>query len=123
MRGLLQFTLDLFDFEPAVKPVVTPAPVVPSVFKKRQKSKKQELNQAVALVEYAQLATELVVSGETLPAQTLTEVLLPANFRHPRANRDARLADALVAYEFKRGKRRTIGFSVGPDGLVVSAPK
>lgn len=44
-------------------------------------------------------------------------------FRHPRANREIRLMDATVAYEFKRGKRRTIGFSVGPDGLVVSAPR
>jgi predicted metal-dependent hydrolase len=49
--------------------------------------------------------------------------LQPVNFRHPRANRNARLGDAMVAYEFKRGKRRTIGFQVGPDGLVVSAPK
>ncbi len=46
-----------------------------------------------------------------------------AEFHHPRANREARLAGATVAYEFKRGKRRTIGFSVGPDGLVVSAPR
>ena len=44
-------------------------------------------------------------------------------FRHPRANRETRLGDALVAYEFRRGKRRTIGFSVGPLGLVVSAPQ
>ena len=51
------------------------------------------------------------------------EGLAPAVFRHPRANREARLGDAIVAYEFKRGKRRTIGFMVGPDGLVVSAPK
>ena len=51
------------------------------------------------------------------------ESLAPAVFRHPRANREARLGDAIVAYEFKRGKRRTIGFMVGPDGLVVSAPK
>ena len=29
----------------------------------------------------------------------------------------------LVAYAFKRGKRRTIGFSVGAEGLAVSAPK
>ena len=49
--------------------------------------------------------------------------MVPAAFRHPRANREARLCDAVVAYEFKRGKRRTIGFSVGPDGLVVRAPK
>ena len=28
-----------------------------------------------------------------------------------------------MAYALRRGKRRTIGFSVGPDGLTVSAPK
>ncbi|UUZ69559.1 M48 family metallopeptidase [Polaromonas sp. P2-4] len=33
------------------------------------------------------------------------------------------LGGIVVAYEFKRGKRRTIGFSVGADGLAVSAPK
>lgn len=44
-------------------------------------------------------------------------------FRHPRASRELRLGEAVVAYEFKRGKRRTIGFAVGPDGLVVSAPR
>jgi predicted metal-dependent hydrolase len=33
------------------------------------------------------------------------------------------LGSALVAYEFKRGKRRTIGFAVGLNGLVVSAPR
>jgi predicted metal-dependent hydrolase len=57
------------------------------------------------------------------PAQSLDAALPPAAFRHPRANREARLCEAVVAYEFKRGKRRTIGFSVGPDGLVVRAPK
>jgi predicted metal-dependent hydrolase len=44
-------------------------------------------------------------------------------FRHPRASRETRLCEVVVAYEFKRGKRRTIGFVVGPDGLVVNAPK
>lgn len=47
----------------------------------------------------------------------------PAFFRHPRANREARLGNAVVGYEFKRAKRRTIGFVVGPDGLEVRAPK
>ena len=59
-------------------------------------------------------------------AQPLQQAALSTStvvFRHPRANREARLGHALVAYEFKRGKRRTIGFSVGADGLVVSAPK
>ena len=50
-------------------------------------------------------------------------MLTPAAFRHPRANRETHLCNAVVAYEFKRGKRRTIGFVVGPDGLVVRAPK
>jgi predicted metal-dependent hydrolase len=43
--------------------------------------------------------------------------------RHPRANREALLHGQLVAYEFRRARRRTIGFSVAPEGLVVSAPR
>jgi predicted metal-dependent hydrolase len=44
-------------------------------------------------------------------------------FCHPHASREVRLGHALVAYEFKRGQRRSIGFSVGPHGLAVRAPK
>jgi len=47
----------------------------------------------------------------------------PDAFSHPRANRRIALAGACVAYEFKRGKRRTIGFAVGPEGLTVNAPR
>ncbi len=57
------------------------------------------------------------------PDVPMASVMPPARFRHPRANRESRLCNALVGYEFKRGQRRTIGFQVGPDGLVVSAPK
>jgi predicted metal-dependent hydrolase len=57
------------------------------------------------------------------PAQSLQEALAPATFRHPDATREALLGGVLVAYAFRRGKRRTIGFSVGAEGLVVSAPK
>ena len=46
-----------------------------------------------------------------------------AAFRHPRATREITLAGRLVAYEVKRRKRRTIGFSVGSEGLVVSSPQ
>lgn len=55
------------------------------------------------------------VAIETLPA--------PAAFCHPRATRDILLAGRRVAYEVRRRKRRTIGFSVGSDGLTVSAPQ
>lgn len=44
-------------------------------------------------------------------------------FTHPRANRQTRLDEVPVAYEFKRGRRRTIGMSVGEAGLTVSAPR
>ena len=49
--------------------------------------------------------------------------MVPAAFAHPRANRALHLPDATVAYLFERARRRTIGFMIGPDGLVVSAPR
>ena len=61
--------------------------------------------------------------ADTRPTQSLQEALAPATYRHPEANREALLDGVLVAYAFKRGKRRTIGFSVGAEGLAVSAPK
>jgi predicted metal-dependent hydrolase len=53
----------------------------------------------------------------------IASVLLPATFRHPQANRESRLDGHHVAYLFRRMRRKTIGFSVGAEGLVVSAPR
>jgi hypothetical protein len=61
--------------------------------------------------------------GPELPVQTLAQALAPAISRHPDANREAFLSGVLVGFALKRGKRRTIGFSVGSEGLSVSAPK
>ncbi len=47
----------------------------------------------------------------------------PTAFAHPRANRATHLGGLHVAFEFKRGQRRTIGFSVSAEGLVVRAPQ
>ena len=55
--------------------------------------------------------------------ELLDQVLSPASFRHPRANREVLLGNCVVAYEFRRGKRRNIGFMVGAEGLTVSAPR
>jgi predicted metal-dependent hydrolase len=63
------------------------------------------------------------VELESSPGEPLDSVLTPHAFRHPDANREALLGNVLVAYEFKRGKRKNIGFMVGPEGLVVSAPR
>ena len=79
-----------------------------------------ESNKAPAPVEPAQAAIESIATDKRV---TTTQTPLPGSaYRHPRANREALLCNALVAFEFKRGKRRTIGFSVGPQGLVVRAP-
>lgn len=79
-----------------------------------------ESNQPLAPDDQAQIAIEKVVNFG--PASTPGAPASTA-FQHPRANREARLGEAVVGFEFKRGQRRTIGFSVGPQGLVVSAPK
>jgi predicted metal-dependent hydrolase len=92
MRGLLQFTLDLFD---APAPVPTPVPAPPG-----------ERGPA-----------------NPLPSISLADALSPASFVHPRATRELMLGHARVAYEFTRGKRRTIGFVVGAEGLSVRAPR
>ncbi len=53
----------------------------------------------------------------------LSEVVPAGQWQHPRANRRIRLSDVEVAYEFLRGKRRTIGLSITPEGLSVRAPR
>ncbi len=46
----------------------------------------------------------------------------PLVFRHPQARRELRLGNALVGYALVRARRRTIGFTVGAEGLAVRAP-
>ena len=67
-----------------------------------------------------QVPTEELVSS---PGEPFDSVLSPQAFRHPDANREVLLGKVLVAYEFRRAKRKNIGFAVGPEGLVVSAPR
>ena len=103
MQRFLQFTRDLFEPTPEAEPPARPTVAKPMA------------PDAVAPL-FASPAC-------TLPPQTLKEALAPATFRHPNATRETLLDGILVAYQFRRGKRRTIGFSVGAEGLSVSAPK
>ena len=111
MQRLLQFTLDLFEPAPEKKP------------KSTEKAGFEVSNQPPSQQIHARAAPENIAIEAALPAQTLQQALAPATFAHPRASRETLLYGIAVAYELKRGKRRTIGFSVGPDGLSVSAPK
>ncbi len=94
MLPLLRFTLDLFDSATAQPPPVSREPTV------------------------FQGPKPAFVPGELLP-----QAIEPARFKHPQANREVRIDDAVVGYVFCRAKRRTIGFIVGPEGLVVRAPR
>ncbi len=122
MHPLLKYTLDLFDVSPA--PVARVQPPV----RTRQPPLDQNYQSIVPLapVEPAQVAIKNVANAvpkrTVLPVQTLGQAIAPVSFVHPRANREVRLAHAVVAYALVRAKRRTIGFVVGPDGLVVRAP-
>ncbi|MDO8249407.1 MAG: SprT family zinc-dependent metalloprotease [Rhodoferax sp.] len=102
MHRLLQFTRDLFEPAPAASPAPSGAPVKPQKLKKKV---------PVAHAGPDQNAIETVANNA------------PAAFRHPRATREALLGGMVVAYALRRSARRSIGFSVGPEGLAVSAPK
>lgn len=112
MIPLLRYTLDLFaDLEPAAprarklrsapkKPAPTPT-TLPSPASAAPSDPPQPFEAGVPLAQAA---------GRVA-------------FAHPRANRELRLEEVVVAYEFTRARRRTIGFVVGPDGLAVRAPR
>lgn len=96
--ALLRYTLDLFEpFEP------------------------------VADLDTAQEAAKNIADSSPnqpfVAGQPLQHAIAPVNYIHPKASREVRLDGAVVAYAFARGKRRTIGFAVGPDGLSVRAPR
>lgn len=94
MLPLLRFTLDLFETSTERAPQAVVPPALPA------------------------LPPAPYVAGEALQS-----AIDPAHFSHPQANRETRIANAVVAYQFARGKRRTIGFVVGPNGLAVRAPR
>ena len=98
-QRLVQLSLDLFEPSPELA-LVVPAPVPPV--------KSATPNHSDAVQD---------------PAALLSDVLALPTYRHPQANRELSLGAARVAFLFKRGRRRTIGFVVGPLGLAVSAPQ
>jgi predicted metal-dependent hydrolase len=113
MQRLVQLALDLFDPPPAA----APAPVAPAVGVPDTKQKMPSAPDGKALV-----APKTIVNRPAAPAVPLPSLLSPAEFRHPQANRELLLGDAVVAYALLRARRRSIGFTVGADGLSVRAP-
>jgi hypothetical protein len=57
------------------------------------------------------------------PRAPAPAALAPDLLRHPRAQREVVLQGHRVAYEFRVARRRSIGFTVGLEGLSVRAPR
>ena len=57
------------------------------------------------------------------PAPASAPIAVPTLLQHPRAQREVVLQGQRVAYEFRVARRRSIGFSVGLEGLSVRAPR
>lgn len=65
------------------------------------------------------------ISPGALPVATPAQAVPPApvaGYTHPAANRHAQLQGFAVSYRFERSRRRSIGFVIGGEGLVVRAP-
>ncbi len=112
MQSLLRFTLDLFE---VIEPVAPVKPVVDDI-KKRAKRPFPKPKTEPDSPASTDLSVDLMQDQVAMAADQV-------HFRHPQASRELRLGQAVVAYQFKRSQRRTIGFSVGPEGLAVSAPR
>jgi predicted metal-dependent hydrolase len=61
------------------------------------------------------------VPGAAAPVPPASEQ--QQRFWHPRTSRELVLGDCLIGYEFRRTRRRSIGFVVGAEGLSVAAPR
>lgn len=70
----------------------------------------------------------LDTAPSSAPAIALTDLSFQstpgicAPLKHPKANRESTLNGTRVAYLFQRSRRRSVGFSVGPQGLTVRVP-
>ncbi|WP_440106982.1 M48 family metallopeptidase [Acidovorax sp. BL-A-41-H1] len=120
MQRLVQLALDLFDppapSTPAAPPVAVGGPSEQVFRSNRPQVQEDTSPNAIEGIANKTLARP------ALPAAPLPSLLSPAEFRHPKANREVLLGDAVVAYALQRARRRTIGFTVGTDGLSVRAP-
>ncbi|HEY8708725.1 MAG TPA: SprT family zinc-dependent metalloprotease [Burkholderiaceae bacterium] len=103
MHRLLQLTLDLFE---SASPACPPLP--------EDKTPRARPRRGARPAD---------AQAPSAPAVPFDQVMAAPTFRHPQANREAMLGQTLVAYAFRRARRRNIGFTVGSEGLTVTAPK
>ena len=110
MRAPLQFVLDFFTGGDPVQPsTMSPSTAL---------SPPAADAQSVAKTPHAATSPSSGDAQEALPQPQTS----PWGFTHPAANRHAQLQGVTVSFRFERSRRKSIGFLVGADGLVVRAP-
>lgn len=121
VHPLLRYTLDLF--EDAVAPAaVQPGGAAPPT-SVRATSPRSKPIRPLAPANIALAAPEIVANCAPLLSAEGAAQRTVNPYQHPRANRTLQLQQVQVAYLYQKARRRTIGFSVGADGLVVRAPQ
>jgi predicted metal-dependent hydrolase len=126
MSRFLQLVLDMFDGATAKALQGLSADKRPGPKKRQPRQPKRLKPQSLmgGLHRDANVfPTAPALHGPHMPSEPLGQVLPKAHYAHPRATRRIQLGTTDVAYAFRRGKRRTIGMAIGPDGLEVSAPR
>lgn len=109
MRAPLQLVLDFF---------TGPDPVVPAPGSgHRSNAAAQPAAQQAKPDSDAPLHSAGPADAELTPASPHAW-----GFSHPTANRHALLQGFTVSFRFERSRRKSMGFMVGADGLVVRAP-
>ena len=112
MRAPLPFVLDFFTGGDPVQPTTTPAPTA---------SATPLSTPAPTPPLDAQSAVPPQSPGQAKGPQRQPNAT-PWGFTHPAANRHAQLQGVMVSFRLERSRRKSIGFLVGADGLVVRAP-
>ena len=110
MRAPLQFVLDFFTGGDPVQPA-PPVSVTPTAGARLPDVSSAPSSPAVTVPSTGNQETPLAQSESS-----------PWGFTHPTANRHSQLQGVTVSYRFERSRRKSIGFLVGADGLVVRAP-
>ncbi|WP_090044701.1 M48 family metallopeptidase [Limnohabitans sp. 2KL-27] len=110
MRAPLQFVLDFFTGGDPVQPTRTPKITAGPTNAADARSS--------ASPPHATLTPSTGDNDASLPQPEPS----PWGFTHPTANRHVQLQGVTVSYRFERSRRKSIGFLVGADGLVVRAP-
>jgi hypothetical protein len=83
----------------------------------------QRLDQSELEFENSQLVAPVNISVGAIDSEENELPAEPTLLVHPEASHSARLQGREVAYLLRRSARRSIGFSVGQQGLEVTAPQ